>query len=78
MKTEMSKSGFKARALEVFRHIERTGEPVIITGHGEPALIVRRYSPAAGTARQHRSTGAGWPVADQNSTGGPGHESSRG
>jgi hypothetical protein len=52
MKTQMSKSGFKARALEVFRHIERTGEPVIITDHGEPTLIIRKYSPAAGTALQ--------------------------
>jgi antitoxin (DNA-binding transcriptional repressor) of toxin-antitoxin stability system len=44
MKTEMSKSRFKARALEVFREIERTGEPVIITDHGKPSLILKRYS----------------------------------
>jgi antitoxin (DNA-binding transcriptional repressor) of toxin-antitoxin stability system len=43
MTSEMSKSRFKARALEVFREVERTGEPVIITDHGKPSLILNRY-----------------------------------
>ena len=43
MDTEVSKSKFKAHALEIFRHVELTGEPVIITDHGTPSLIVRRY-----------------------------------
>ena len=42
MKIEISKSRFKARALELFREIEATGTSVIITDHGKPALEVRR------------------------------------
>lgn len=53
----MSKSGLKTRALEIFRQIERTGEPVIITDHGKPTLIIRRYSPTAESAR-HRLEGS--------------------
>ena len=43
MKSEISKSRFKARALEFFREIEATGASVIITDHGRPALEVRRF-----------------------------------
>ncbi len=43
MESEVSKSRFKAHALEIFRHIEMTGEPVIVTDHGTPSLIVRKY-----------------------------------
>ena len=52
MKTEISKSAFKARALEIFRQIEQTGEPIIITDRGEPALIIRKYSAAQVSARE--------------------------
>ncbi|MGH8232719.1 MAG: hypothetical protein ACREPU_00775 [Rhodanobacteraceae bacterium] len=45
MQTEISKSKFKARALEIFRRIEKTGTPVVITDNGTPTLIVKRYSP---------------------------------
>lgn len=48
----MSKSRFKAHALEVFREVERTGEPVIITDHGEPTLIVKKYSASSEGARK--------------------------
>lgn len=44
MDTQISKSRFKARALEIFRRVEKTGEPVVITDHGEPKLIVKRYA----------------------------------
>jgi PHD/YefM family antitoxin component YafN of YafNO toxin-antitoxin module len=44
METEISKSKFKAQALEIFRRIELTGEAVVITDHGNPALIVKKYS----------------------------------
>jgi antitoxin (DNA-binding transcriptional repressor) of toxin-antitoxin stability system len=37
MKT-VSKSRFKAKALEYFREIERTGEELIITDKGKPVL----------------------------------------
>ena len=39
----VSKSDFKAKALEYFREIEETGESVVITNHGKPALEVRPY-----------------------------------
>jgi antitoxin (DNA-binding transcriptional repressor) of toxin-antitoxin stability system len=39
----VSKSQFKAKALEFFRQIEASGESVIVTDHGKPALEVRPY-----------------------------------
>jgi antitoxin (DNA-binding transcriptional repressor) of toxin-antitoxin stability system len=42
---QLSKSAFKAKALEYFRHIEASGESVIVTDHGKPALEVRPYHP---------------------------------
>lgn len=43
METEISKSRFKAKALELFRKIQQSGKPIIITEHGKPVLEVRRY-----------------------------------
>ena len=40
---QISKSEFKAKALEYFRQIEASGENIIITDHGKPALEVRPY-----------------------------------
>lgn len=40
---QVSKSEFKAKALEYFREIEASGESVIVTDHGKPALEVRPY-----------------------------------
>lgn len=40
---QVSKSEFKAKALEFFRQIEASGESVIVTDHGKPALEVRPY-----------------------------------
>lgn len=42
---EVSKSQFKAQALALFREIEATGDAVVITDHGRPALEVRPYRP---------------------------------
>ena len=39
----ISKTQFKARALELFRHVEATGEPLIVTDHGKPTLEIRPY-----------------------------------
>jgi antitoxin (DNA-binding transcriptional repressor) of toxin-antitoxin stability system len=39
----VSKSQFKARALELFRQIETTGNSLIVTDHGKPVLEVRPY-----------------------------------
>ena len=43
MKKRVSKSVFKARALEFFREIESTGESLVLTDHGRPVLEVRPY-----------------------------------
>lgn len=40
---EVSKLQFKAKALEFFRQIEASGEPIIVTDKGRPAIEVRRY-----------------------------------
>lgn len=48
MNTPISKSKFKAHALEIFRRVERTGEAVIITDHGTPKLVVERYAKPGG------------------------------
>ena len=41
--TTVSKSRFKAQALELFREVERTGKPVIITDRGKPVLRLVPY-----------------------------------
>ena len=38
----ISKSEFKAHALEVMRDIERSGQPKIITDRGRPTLEIRK------------------------------------
>lgn len=43
MTIEVSKTAFKAKALEYFRQVESTGTPVVVTDHGRPALEVRPY-----------------------------------
>lgn len=43
MPTSVSKSRFKARALEFFRQVERTGQPIIITDRGTPVLKLAPY-----------------------------------
>ncbi len=43
MPITVSKSRFKARALELFRQVERTGEPIVITHRGRPVLTVTPY-----------------------------------
>jgi antitoxin (DNA-binding transcriptional repressor) of toxin-antitoxin stability system len=46
---QISKSAFKAKALEYFRQITSSGESVVVTDHGKPVLEVRPYRD---TARQ--------------------------
>jgi antitoxin (DNA-binding transcriptional repressor) of toxin-antitoxin stability system len=43
MPDQVSKSQFKARALELFRQVESSGTPVIVTDHGKPAIEVRKF-----------------------------------
>lgn len=47
--TSVSKSRFKARALEYFREVERSGRPLVVTDHGKPVIKIVPYSedPAA-------------------------------
>ena len=40
---QVTKSQFKARALEFFRQIERSGDPFVITYRGQPTVEFRRY-----------------------------------
>jgi prevent-host-death family protein len=39
----ISKSIFKAKALEYFREVESTGKELIITDHGKPVLKIVPY-----------------------------------
>ena len=48
---QVSKSEFKAMALKFFRQVEASGESVVITDHGKPALELRPYR---GNARKPR------------------------
>ena len=43
MQQQISKSRFKARALEYFREVERTGQDLVITDRGKPVLKVSPY-----------------------------------
>ncbi|PMR77625.1 prevent-host-death protein [Billgrantia endophytica] len=40
---QVSKSQFKAKALEIFRQVETSGESIIVTDKGRPTIEVRRY-----------------------------------
>ena len=48
MPNQVSKSQFKARALEFFRQVETTGESLIVTDRGQPKLEIRPYRSSAG------------------------------
>jgi prevent-host-death family protein len=50
MAASVSKSKFKARALELFREVERTGQPVVITDRGVPVLKVVPFRDDPATA----------------------------
>jgi hypothetical protein len=39
----VSKSEFKAKALECFRAVEASGDAVIVTDNGQPTIEIRRY-----------------------------------
>jgi prevent-host-death family protein len=44
MKQGIPKSRFKSRALEYFRQVEKTREPLVITDRGKPVLKVVPFS----------------------------------
>ncbi|MBN7797393.1 type II toxin-antitoxin system Phd/YefM family antitoxin [Parahaliea mediterranea] len=39
----ITKSQFKARALEYFRQVETSGHPVVVTDRGQPTVEIRRF-----------------------------------
>lgn len=39
----ITKSQFKARALEYFRLVETSGETVVVTDRGQPTVEIRRF-----------------------------------
>jgi antitoxin (DNA-binding transcriptional repressor) of toxin-antitoxin stability system len=39
----VTKSQFKAKALEYFRKIETSGDSLVITDRGQPTVEIRRY-----------------------------------
>lgn len=43
---QVSKSRFKAHALEILRQIEADDGEVIITDHGRPSHVIRKYKAA--------------------------------
>jgi antitoxin (DNA-binding transcriptional repressor) of toxin-antitoxin stability system len=43
MDTHVSKSRFKAQALELFRQVEQSGHPLVITDRGIPVLRLAPY-----------------------------------
>jgi prevent-host-death family protein len=43
MNQTVSKSIFKAKALELFRQVERTGTPIVITDRGVPVLTLAPF-----------------------------------
>ncbi len=56
----ISKSALKARMLEYFRHVEETGEPLIVTDHGTPVLQVLPFAakrPMADVLAEFRAIG---------------------
>ena len=44
MEQTVSKSKFKPQALEYFRQVEESGEPLVITDRGKPVLKILPYS----------------------------------
>lgn len=40
---QVTKSQFKAKALEYFRQVETSGRVVVITDRGQPTVEIRRY-----------------------------------
>lgn len=52
MARTVSKSQFKPHSLEYFRHVERTGEELVITDRGRPVLKLVPYSADPAEARR--------------------------
>lgn len=68
----VTKSQFKARALEYFRQVEISGEALVVTDRGKPVIEVRRYRNDARTPLEKlrgsvvKYTGPTQPVATED------------
>jgi antitoxin (DNA-binding transcriptional repressor) of toxin-antitoxin stability system len=54
----VSKSAFKAKALEYFRRVEETGVAIVITDRGMPALELRPFRVAESPSALERLRGS--------------------
>ncbi len=45
MAESVSKSRFKARALQYFRQVEESGRELVVTDHGRPVIKIAPYRP---------------------------------
>jgi antitoxin (DNA-binding transcriptional repressor) of toxin-antitoxin stability system len=57
----ISKWKLKAKMLEYFREVERTGEPLIVTDHGRSVLEIRPLPQSGGFSRRWELNG--WPAS---------------
>lgn len=48
MEELVTKTQFKAKALEIFRQVEASGDSVIVTDHGKPTIEIRPYKHSHG------------------------------
>lgn len=58
--TTVSKSQLKAKMLEHFRRLEHTGEPILVTHHGEPVASIqpiKKHKPVAELFADWRQSG---------------------
>ncbi len=46
MTAHVSKSMFKAKALEYLRRVEESGESLVLTNHGKPSIEIRKFNEA--------------------------------
>jgi len=53
----LSKAAFKAKALEWLRQVEETGQELIITDHGRPAVRIIPYRADEGLAETQAAWG---------------------
>ena len=57
MERRVSKSRFKARALEYFRQVEQTRKEVIVTDHGRPVVRITPFvADSSATLRELRGS----------------------
>jgi antitoxin (DNA-binding transcriptional repressor) of toxin-antitoxin stability system len=66
MNLRVSKSRFKAKALEYFRRLEKEDGELIITDHGKPVLKITRYQERpADSMRQLKGSVLKYEAPDQ-------------